>query len=112
MRLLNKFRSLFEHTKYVHRNSNLGNQVALEFFEDLVDLGKSSKLVSRVLAHDRVVNLKNTTTGKSARRGNGTFGELVPTAIPVVQKSSLIARGPTANVEMGGGDKNCFKGDD
>ena len=109
MRLLNKFRSLFEHTKYVHRNSNLGNQVALEFFEDLVELRKSSKLVARVLARDRVVNLKNTTTGKAARRGDGTFGELVPTATPVVEEYSVIARGPTANVEMGAETKIVSK---
>lgn len=101
MRLLDKFRWLFDGTKYNHRNSTLGDLVALEFFEDLVSLGKSAKLRDRVATHDRVLNRKNTTTGKTARRGDGTFGELVPTAVASMEKEFLVGRGPTANVELG-----------
>lgn len=101
MRLLETFRRLFDGTKYLHRKSNLGDLVAVEFYEDLVALGKSEKLSSRTAAHDRVINLKNITVGKSARRGDGTLGELVPSAVAIVEKNFVVARGPTANIEIG-----------
>ena len=109
MRLLEKFRSLFEGTKYVHRNPTLGDTVAAEFFEDLIDLAKSSKLVDRVVAHDRVINLQNTTTGKKSRRGDGTFGELVPTALAIVEDGYIVGRGPIANIEIGAETKIVSK---
>jgi hypothetical protein len=101
MRFLETFRRVFDGTKYVHRKSNLGDLVAVEFYEDLAGLGKSSKLPPRIAAHDRVINLKNVTTGKAARRGDGTLGELVPSAVAIVEKNFLVARGPTANIEIG-----------
>ena len=101
MRLLETFRRLFGGTKYLHRKSNLGDLVAVEFYEDLVALGKSEKLSSRTAAHDRVITLKNVTVGKSARRGDGTLGELVPSAVAIVEKNFVVARGPTANIEIG-----------
>jgi hypothetical protein len=101
MRLLETFRRLFDGTKYLHRKSNLGDLVAVEFYEDLVALGKSEKLSARTAVHDRVINLKNITVGKSARRGDGTLGELVPSALAVVEKNFVVARGPTANIEIG-----------
>jgi hypothetical protein len=101
MRLLETFRGVFYNTKYSHRNSNLGDLIAIEFFEDLVTLGKSAKLTTRVAARDRVVNRKNTATGKKSRRGDGTFGELVPTAIAIVEEGFVVGRGPTANFEIG-----------
>lgn len=109
MRLLDTFRSLFDGKRYLHRKSNLGDLVAADFYEDLALLGKSHKLIRRVQAHDRVINLRNVTVGKSARRGDGTFGELVPTAIAVVEKNFLIARGPTANIEIGAETKILAK---
>lgn len=109
MRLLNTFRSLFEGKPYLHRKSNLGDLVAAEFYEDLVALNKSRKLTERVQAHDRVINLKNTTIGKKARRGDGTFGELVPTAVALVEKEFVVARGPTANLEIGAETKILAK---
>jgi hypothetical protein len=75
--------------------------VAVQFYEDLVQLGKSTKLAQRVATHDRVINLSNITVGKTARRGDGTLGELVPTAVAIVEKDFLVARGPTANIEVG-----------
>ena len=101
MRLLETFRQLFDGTKYLHRKSNLGDLVAIEFYEDLVALGKSAKLPSRISAHDRVINLRNITIGKKARRGDGTLGELVPSAVAIVEKDFVVARGPTANIEIG-----------
>lgn len=101
MRLLETFRHLFDGTKYLHRKSNLGDLVAVEFYEDLVTLGKSTKLPQRIAAHDRVINLRNVTVGKTVRRGDGTLGELVPSAVAIVEKDFVVARGPTANIEVG-----------
>ncbi len=78
--LLRTFRQLFEGTQYKHRDSSLGDLVASQLYEDLVTLNRSMKLVARVQAHQRVVNLANRAIGRPSRRGDGTFGELVPTA--------------------------------
>jgi hypothetical protein len=107
--LLKAFRGLFERTPYVHRNPNLGDFVASQLYEDLVTLGKSAKLTERVHAHERVVNLQNVMTGKPARRGDGTFGEIVPTAIAVIEKGILVARGPVATIEIGAETKILAK---
>lgn len=109
MRLLDSFQGLFDGTQYLHRKSNLGDIVAAEFFEDLVAVDKSKKLAKRVESHDRVINLRNVTIGKSARRGDGTFGELVPSAVAIVEKGFVVARGPTANIEIGGETKILAK---
>lgn len=101
MRLLQRFESLFSGQVYLHRRSNLGDLIAIELYEDLVALNKSAKLTSRVSSHDRVINLKNVTIGRKARRGDGTLGELIPTAVAIVEKGFTVARGPTANVEIG-----------
>ena len=79
--LLRTFRSLFEGTQYKHRDSSLGDLVASQLYEDLVALNKSEKLTRRVQAHERVVNLANRAIGRPSRRGDGTFGELVPTVL-------------------------------
>ncbi len=107
--LLKAFRSLFEGTRYQHRKSNLGDFVASQLYEDLVILNKSSNLVQRVRAHERVVNLRNITIGKPARRGDGTFGEIVPTALAVTEKGILVARGPVATIEIGAETKILAK---
>ncbi len=68
--LLRTFRSLFEGKAYLHRKSNLGDLVASQLYEDLVTMGKSTRLVEGVQRHERVVNMKNIMTGKPARRGD------------------------------------------
>src|SRR5260221_628725 len=95
--LLRTFRSLFEGTQYKHRDSSLGDLVASQLYEDLVALGKSEKLTRRVQAHERVVNLANKAIGRLSRRGDGTFGELVPTAIAITESGLLVERGEGAN---------------
>jgi hypothetical protein len=87
----------------------LGDTVAASFYEDLAALGKSDKLTKRIESHDRVINLKNITVGRSARRGDGTFGELVPSAEAIVEKGFVVARGPTANIEIGAETKILAK---
>ena len=107
--LLKAFRGLFQGSQYLHRNPSLGDFVASQVYEDLVALNKSTKLVERVHKHERVVNLRNITVGKPARRGDGTFGEIVPTAVAVIEKGILVARGPVATIEIGAETKILAK---
>jgi hypothetical protein len=107
--LLRTFRSLFDGKPYLHRKSNLGDLVASHLYEDLVTINKSAKLVERVQHHERVVNMKNVMIGKPARRGDGTFGELVPAAVAVTEKGMLVARGPVATIEIGAETKILAK---
>jgi hypothetical protein len=107
--LLRIFRGLFEGKPYRHRIANLGDLVASYLYEDLAALGKSAKLLERVEHHERVVNLKNVMIGKSSRRGDGTFGELVPAAVAVSEKGMLVARGPVATIEIGAETKILAK---
>jgi hypothetical protein len=100
-RLLKEFRAVFEGKKYRHRVSNLGDFVALHLYEDLVSVDKSAKYLLSVENMSRVVNLENRPKGIKARRGDGTFGELVPGAVPVVMAGYKVARGPVATVEIG-----------
>jgi len=107
--LLRTFRSLFEGKPHRHRIANLGELVASYLYEDLAALGKSAKLLERIERHQRVVNLKNVMTGKPSRRGDGTFGELVPAAVAVIEKGMLVARGPVATIEIGAETKVLAK---
>ncbi|HEV2047470.1 MAG TPA: hypothetical protein VGQ95_12845 [Chthoniobacterales bacterium] len=107
--LLRTFRSLFEGKPYLHRKSNLGDLVASQLYEDLVAINKSAKLVEHVQHHERVVNLRNVMTGRPGRRGDGTFGELVPAAVAVTEKGMLVARGPVATIEVGAETKILAK---
>jgi hypothetical protein len=47
--------------------------------------------------------------GRLSRRGDGTFGELVPTAIAVTEAGLLVARGEVANIEIGAETKILAK---
>jgi hypothetical protein len=107
--VLRTFRSLFEGTRYKHRNSSLGDFVASQFYEDLVTLNKSASLVRRIQAHECVVNLANKTVGKPSRRGDGTFGELVPTVVAITEKGLHVARGEIANIQIGAETKILAK---
>ncbi|MGI8481267.1 MAG: hypothetical protein ACR2MF_04270 [Chthoniobacterales bacterium] len=107
--LLRTFRSLFEGQRYIHRKSNLGDLVASQLYEDLVTLNKSPKLTERVRDRERVMNRKNLITGKPSRRGDGTFGELVPAAVALTEKGFVVARGPVATIEIGAETKILAK---
>jgi hypothetical protein len=107
--VLRTFRSLFEGTRYKHRDSSLGDFVAGHLYEDLVMLNKSATLVRRVQAHECVVNLANKTVGKPSRRGDGTFGELVPTVVAITEKGLQVARGEIANIQIGAETKILAK---
>jgi hypothetical protein len=100
-RLLGAFRQTFEGTRYLHRNSSLGDFVAMHLYEDLYVLGKSARLVARIADRERVVNTRNQRRGISARRGDGTFGEIVPGVVAVEDPRFTVARGQVATVEIG-----------
>src|SRR5262249_21716625 len=76
--LLNRFRKLFQGVKYRHRDSSLGDSVALYLPEDLFALNRSPKFGTRVNSGERVLNIQNRLQGIKSRRGDGTFGELIP----------------------------------
>lgn len=100
-RLLTQFRLLFEGSKYRHRASTQGDIIAMQFYEDLLALGKSPKLVERVRTGERVLNAQNVRRGIKARRGDGTFGEIIPGRAPVADPGYTVTRGPIATVEIG-----------
>jgi hypothetical protein len=100
-RLLKEFRGLFEGTKYEHRRSNLGDFVAMHLYEDLVAVNKSDRYVLSVESMSRVLNVQNKRKGVEARRGDGTFGELIVGEEPQVDPGYVVARGPVATVEIG-----------
>jgi hypothetical protein len=50
---------------------------------------------------DRVLNAQNKRRGIAARRGDATFGELIPGEPAIVHTGYQVARGPIATVEIG-----------
>jgi hypothetical protein len=101
-RLLTEFRRLFEGKLYKHRASNQGDFVAMHLYEDLVTINRSVKLIDAVInRRDRVLNVQNKRRGVTARRGDGTFGEIIPGETPIIDPGYLVARGPIATVEIG-----------
>lgn len=99
--LLDEFRKLFDGKRYKHRDSSQGDVVASYLFEDLYQLGRSSKYAAAVKSQTSVSNRKNKQTGRSNRRGDGTFGERVPSVTAVVPPGLAVAVGAVATVEIG-----------
>lgn len=100
-RLLDEFQRLFDGKRYLHRNSTLGDFVAMHLYEDLHDVGVSKILRARIDDHTRVLNVNNKRRGIAARRGDGTFGELIPKVEALIDPNYAVARGPIATVEIG-----------
>lgn len=100
-RLLDEFRKLFEGQRYLHRDSTRGDFVAIHLFEDLYSIAKSKHLKSRIDEGSRVLNAQNRRRGVQARRGDGTFGELIPNEPAITDSGYAVARGPIATVEIG-----------
>lgn len=101
-RLLTEFRRLFEGKRYRHRDSSQGDFVAMHLFEDLITIDRSPKLIEAAISRkDRVLNVQNKRRGVAARRGDGTFGEIIPGETAITDPGYLAARGPIATVEIG-----------
>jgi hypothetical protein len=99
--LLRQFEATFRNGPYIHRNSQLGNRIADCLYEDLYAIGLSTKFNDGVDARTHVLNPKGISPGIRARRGDGSFGDLIPGAPARVVPGFVVARGPTANVEVG-----------
>lgn len=100
-RLLGRFRETFRKGPYLHRDSSLGDRIAVCLYEDLLAMNKSKTYSARVELLEWVVNLRNARHGIKARRGDGTFGERVPTSAPFREEGFLVARGNIATIEIG-----------
>ena len=99
--LLDRFRQTFEDGPYRHRKSTLGDAIALRLYEDLLDLGRSDAYAERIAAKLSVVNVKNTRLGVKARRGDGSFGEIVPNEKTLLDEGYRVPRGRIATIEIG-----------
>ena len=100
--LLDKFRDLFVSKVFRHRSSNQGDLVAIQFFEDLYALpNPSPKYIQRVNQGVSVLNVQNRRHGIKARRGDGSFGEIVPNVPPIADAGFAVKRGPIATIEIG-----------
>lgn len=74
----------------------------MHLYEDLVSINRSPKLIEAALKRkDRALNVQNKRRGVAARRGDGTFGEIIPGEAPIADAGYLVARGPIATVEIG-----------
>ncbi len=74
----------------------------MHFYEDLLSIRRSSKYVEAVRVHrDRVLNVQNQTRGIKARRGDGTFGQIIPGETPIIDPGYIVGRGPIATLEIG-----------
>lgn len=108
-RLLDAFEATFNSVKYRHRDSTLGDLIAVHLYEDLLALELSENLAQRIRQQELVVNIGNTRRGIKARRGDGTFGVKVPGTPAVIDDSFQVARGSLATVEIGIEVKILFK---
>jgi hypothetical protein len=100
-RLLTEFERLFRGQPYFHRRSNQGDVLAAQFYEDLLALDKVPRLAEEIQAGVRVINNGNELRGVKARRGDGTFGEIVPGLTPIEFPGFAAKRGQVATIEIG-----------
>ncbi len=100
-RLLRAFESAFNGKKYLHRNSSIGNQIALELYEDLYEIGRSQKLSDRIDKKRCVINVNGDLTGIVSRRADGTFGQRNPSAKAINEPGFIVARSHLATTEIG-----------
>jgi len=73
----------------------------MHLYEDLVAINRSSKLIEAVEKEIFILNVANKLQGIRARRGDGTFGEIVPGETPIRDEGFAVARGKIATIEIG-----------
>lgn len=100
-KLLTAFEDIFSGKIYRHRSSNIGDAIAAHVYEDLVDLGQSKLLLRRLNNNEVAVNTGNQIKGKKGRRGDGTFGRVIPGQALSTSPTHKIPRGHVANLEIG-----------
>jgi hypothetical protein len=69
--------------------------------EDLYTLQLSQRLNALIDSGDRVLNLRNSLRGIRSRRGDATFGEIVPHSLTITAPDFIVRRGEIATVEIG-----------
>lgn len=99
--LLTAFTGIFEGQRYLHRRSNLGDFVVSYLYEDLLALGSSPAFVQRVQSTTSVMNSQNKAQGVPSRRGDGTFGQRIPSIAGAEVPGFQVLRGRVATVEIG-----------
>lgn len=100
-KLLAQFTRTFQGGPYLHRNSQLGNRIADYLFDDLYELDPHSRLRSDVDAGRLALNPKGISPGLKARRGDGSFGPIVPGHAPRPFPGHSVPIAPTAEVDIG-----------
>jgi hypothetical protein len=100
-KLLQQFEETFSSKIYKHRVSTTGDVIASCLYEDLLTLGSSVKFVRRVQEGHVAVNTSNQIKGKKGRRGDGTFGKIVPGESPILMPGFRVPRAPIATLEIG-----------
>lgn len=100
-RLLDQFELTFSGHRYLHRNSQLGNRIADCLFDDLYALLPESRYRRDVDAGRAALNPKGISPGLRARRGDGSFGPVVPGHRPELRSGHLVGIAPTAAVDIG-----------
>lgn len=99
--LLDRFKAIFENKRYRHRDSTQGDVVARALPEDLYELGASTELVGRIKSGKRVTNTENIRRMITSRRGDGSFGEIIPGSSPIFDAGHSVAVGKVATIEIG-----------
>lgn len=99
--MLEAFEAIFEGKVYRHRSNNQGDQLATELYEDLYSLGRSQKLARDIDAVVRGISVAQTRAGISARRGDGTYGELIPGQAVLSVPGYAVRRGQVATLDIG-----------
>ena len=92
---------MFSGQPYVHRNQGIGNSIAVYLYEDLFELGRSKRFVEYVTSNRSVVSTRDRIVGRRGRRGDGTFGALIPGERPVFKQGFAVRRGPIGALEIG-----------
>ena len=100
-KLLAKFEETFRQGPYLHRNSQLGNRIADFLFDDLYALDSNSRFRRDVDTGRAALNPKGTSPGLRARRGDGSFGPVVPGYQVQPYRNHVISVAPTAEVDIG-----------
>lgn len=99
--MLEAFKAIFLGREYRHRSNTQGDQLATELYEDLYTIDRSPKYVAHVDSSRRGICLQNVRAGISARRGDGTLGELIPGQMAIEVAGYRVRRGPVATLDIG-----------
>jgi hypothetical protein len=100
-RMLDTFKSLFAGHVYKHRIAGQGDAISRDLYEDLYSLQRSRKFNDSVDRLVRGLNLRNVRQGIAARRGDGTFGQLVPGQEFIRAEGWVVPRGRVATLDIG-----------